>query len=247
MSQAKPHRVSVPASMMEAPLQDRKLSDLLPNDFIKQIGFDPELLISPDVQGKVKRRATDTFVAQIIHPQVRIRRPTQFDAGFSVAEVVETPLEIANQSSPVECFLIELSDCFVDAFSTSKISDNTTDYVFVRDGVYLRLGKIVRRIKYDDCDKMALEIVHQDDDGSIIDYFSSFTQIVKNLLPSFAYQCGCKIVFQDVEMVSYQFRMLIRIKVDNISDPNIADLLEKLINVLLCPIELYTESGESMM
>ncbi|EAY22536.1 hypothetical protein TVAG_035590 [Trichomonas vaginalis G3] len=242
MNTSKPHRVSISKQMMEQPLQDRKLSDLLPGDFIRQIGFDPESIIfKPDKDGKIKRRATDTVVSQITHPQTYYRRLTQFEIPD---KHVETQLEIANKSNNIECFLIELNDCTIDAFSTKKISDNTTDYVFVRDGVYTRLGKIVRRIRYEDCDKEALEIVDQDD-GTIIDYFSSFTQLVKSIIPNFACQCNCNLVVKDVEMVSYQFRMLIRIKCEDISDPHIADLLEKLISVLLCPIELFTEEGES--
>ena len=240
----KPHRTSAAATFaeIELPLQDRKLSDLLPNDFIRQIGFDPESLIfnTPDVS-RFKRRVTDPCLVQFNRSKPSSRRNSQYDSYLIMDNTGKSLFEIAKKGEVLECYLVELSDVTVDAFAIKHLSQHATDSVFVRDGPFLRLGKILKRIKTDECDKEALQIIYHDEDGSINDYFGSLTQIVSSVAPAFAVQCNCTLKILDVEFVSYQARVLIRTKVDNVSDPMLAELLQKLITVFMCPVEIYSD------
>ena len=244
----KPHRTSSISAVLfdpENPIE-RKMSDLLPGDLMLQFSIDPDAtLFKRDQQSKqLKRRATDPVMAQFDPTPPVSRRASQADPAFLSGQMPSSsPLEIAKATQMVTCFQVELSDCTVDCFSIHTLSANVSDSVVVRDGPFLRVGKILKKISPEECDKEALQIIFQDKDGSVSDYIQGLTQIVQELAPSFAIQCNSKIEILDVEIVSYQARSLIRLRINNINDPMIADVIQKLIQVFMSPVEFYEGSG----
>ena len=242
----KPHRTSSISSVYfdpDSPIE-RKMSDLLPGDLMLQFSIDPDATLFKDPQSRqLKRRATDPVMAQFDPTPPMSRRASQVDPSYlgGNQSLKSTPLEIAKKNQMVTCFLVELSDCTVDTFSVHTLSANVSDSVVVRDGPFLRVGKILKKIKPEECDKEALQIVFQDKDGTVQDYIQGLTQIVSELAPSFAEQVGSKIEILNVEIVSYQARSLIRLKINNINDPMLADVIQKLIQVFMSPVEFYDD------
>ena len=219
---------------------DRRLSDLLPSDFIRQIGFDPDQFIfKTSIQQKMMRRATDPGLAQFDPAPVPSRRASQF------ADPSYYPQNISIQQQPSKCqwFVVELNDCQVDAYASPLINTSATDGVIVRDGFYLRFGRILRRIKPEERakDSASLQIVSSDINHSISDLVCGISQIAQQLIPNFMIQAGAKCEFCSVETVSYQARSLIRVKVTNADDPSLIYVLHKLIRIFETPAEVYDD------
>ena len=219
---------------------DRRLSDLLPADFIRQIGFDPDQFIfKTSIQRKMMRRATDPGLAQFDPAPVPSRRASQF------ADPSYYPQNLSIQQQPSKCqwFIVELNDCQVDAYASPLINTNASDGVILRDGFYLRYGRIIKRIKAEERNKemASLQIVSADINGSVGDFVYGISQIAQQLIPNFMIQAGAKCEFCTVETVSYQARSLLRVKVTNADDPSLIYVLHKLIHVFGTPVEVYDD------
>jgi len=247
MNLEKPHRtsqVTTFSSELEEPFIDRRLSDLLPSEFIRQVGLDPDQYIfATSNQAKMRRRATDPGLTSPDAALSTYRRASQADYSGNVTPPnptsIGSPLCLQQGQQMVSCFLVELADVTVDAFSCQALTAHDSDGVIVRDGCYLRFGRIIRKINPESCDQSALQIIMMDVNGEVGDYINGQTQIAKELLPSFILQCGARCKFVSVETVSYQARSLIRVKVTNADDPNLDLVVQKLMMVFCSPVEIY--------
>lgn len=245
MNVEKPHRASVTTFALDAddPFQDRRLSDLLPAEFIRQIGLDPDQFIfKTTMQQKMRRRATDPGLTQFDPAPPTSRRLSQANEFFQYPQMLSmNSLSGRPNLAGFNCFVVELSDCTVIAFAADFINAKTSDGVIVRDGAYLRLGRIISKATPDQITDTALQIVQMDVDGSVGDFIRSQTQIAAALMPSFMAQAHCTCEFISVETVSYQSRSLIRVKVTNADDPLLVHVVQKLLAVFGAPAEVYDD------
>ena len=241
MSNEKPYRksqVTLIPNEPEDPIFDRRLSDLLPSEFIKQVGLDPDQYIfKTSNEAKIRRRATDPGLTQT-DQSFLYRRASQVDSN-GLSPPYGSPLILPKSQQMVSCFIVELSDVKVDAYSSQQIPFQTSAGVIVRDGCFLRFGRIISKIQPESCDESALQIITLDIDNLIGDYILGQTQIAQELLPSFLIQCGAKCNLLDVETVSYQARSLIRVKVSNADDPMLPYVVQKLVMIFCSPVEIY--------
>lgn len=218
---------------------DRRLSDLLPTDFVRQIGFDPDQFIfKTSLQQKMMRRATDPGLGQFDPAPVTSRRASQIAEQPSFS-----PNLIYSQNSNIQWYVVELNDCTVNAYATPPLNFTTSDGVIVRDGCYLRYGRILKRIKLDECNKQcaSLQIVATDPKREVGDFIFGVSQIAQKLIPNFIIQSGANSTFVSVETVSYQARSLIRVKVSDADDPRLMYVMQKLILVFGAPVEVYDD------
>jgi hypothetical protein len=223
----------------EEAFHDRRLSDLLPADFIRQIGFDPDQFIfKTSLQQKMMRRATDPGLGQFDPAPLASRRASQ------VAEQPSfSPNFLAQQNLKLQWYIVELADCTINAYATPPLNFTTSDGVIVRDGCYLRYGRILKRIKLEKCSKncASLQIVATDPKRAVGDFISGVSEIAQRLVPNFIIQSGANCNFISVEMVSYQARSLIRVKVSDADDPRLMYVMQKLIQVFGAPVEVYDD------
>lgn len=216
---------------------DRRLSDLLPTEFIRQFGYDPEqYLFKADPQSKSRRR-TDPVVLYFDPAPILNRR-------FSNIEDSQN-----NESShlkPKQFFIVKLLDCTVYAFSTEDYHRKITS-VIVRDGYYLRAGLVEKKVderEVGDISK-ALEIVNYNycdpSTQSLFDFIRNQNSVAAAVTPQIMRELSCETEFVSAETVSYQGRSLIRIKVSKADDPSLHAVIQKLIIVFETPIEVFDD------
>lgn len=219
---------------------DRRLSDLLPADFIRQIGFDPDQFIfKPSIQQKMMRRATDPGLVQFDPAPATSRRASQIVEPSFYSPNFQNSM----QNSKFQWFIVELSDCTVDAYAVPALNCTSSGGVIVSDGCYLRYGQIKNIIKEGPNGRQnaSLPIVGTDTNGTVGEFILSTSQIAQMLIPNLIIQSGSTSKFLSVEMVSYQARSLIRVKVSNADDPRLMYVTHKLILIFGSPVEIYDD------
>jgi hypothetical protein len=214
---------------------DRRLSDLLPREIVRQIGFDPDSYLFGHASIPLPRRMTDPvqFVPIVDLPA----QPRQRDLDFAQfpAATPPAPLQI------VSCFLVELSDQIVHAFSTFPIPVPTRNAgVILQDGIYHRLGRISEEIRgTPTITPTSLQIVGRDKDAILSDYLNLQTELAGNLAKSFLVRARCPAQFVSIEPVSFRSRTLFRLKVSDADAPNLEEVARLLIQAFSVGVEIY--------
>lgn len=227
---------------------DRRLSDLLPADFIRQIGFDPDQYIFQTTpQARMRRRRTEPTLTLFDPAPVPSRRRSEVtDIMYGQMQMPQNQSFLAQlpQMPPNTrcfCYEVKLADFNIHAYSFQQLNWENGAGVFIRDGRYLRYGQITKSLQIKDCDPAALQIVGQDSKGEVGDFIFGVNQIAQRLIPNLIIQSGSSVEFISVEIVSYQARSLLRVKVTNADDPNLLYVMQKLIYIFGTPVEVYDD------
>lgn len=227
---------------------DRRLSDLLPADFIRQIGFDPDQYIFQTTpQSRMRRRRTEPTLTLFDPAPVPSRRRSEVtDIMYGQMNMAQGQSLIAQlpQMPPgtkFYCYEVRLSDFIIHAYSFQQLNWEKGSGVFIRDGRYIRYGQITKNLQIKDTDPNALQIVGQDIKGAVGDFIYGVNQIAQKIVPNLILQSGSKVKFISLEIVSYQARSLIRVKVTNADDPYLLYVMQKLIYIFGPPVEVYDD------
>lgn len=210
---------------------NRRLSDLLPIEFIHQIGLDPNQYIFDQINftSFFQRRNTDPGYS-FIYPNKSIqRRNTTMDL---------TQNYLNNNSY----FSVQLSDKTVNAYATNIINYTNCDGVIVLDGLILRYGKIIKHIfpPPDNIENDALRIISFDESGILDEYLSVQKQLAMILISKLIKHNNIETELIDVETVSYQSRALLKVKVSNANVNNIDALTKNIIDLFYMAVEIFS-------
>lgn len=212
---------------------NRRLSDLLPVEFIHQIGLDPNQYIFDQINftSFFQRRNTDPGFSFIYPNKSSQRRNTS----------IEVVSNSGNQ--PNLWFSVELSDKTVKAFLPPHIPIANCDGVIVLDGLILRYGKLLKRIypTSNEISNYSLRIVSFDENGILDDYLSAQKQLAMILIPKLIKKNNIQTNLLDVETVSYQSRALLRVKVSNLNANHIDILTKSIIDLFYVAVEIFSD------
>ena len=220
-----------PAANGQDVFTDRRVSDLLPAEIVRQIGLDPDLLLfSRPFTGP--RRMTDSILFSATpDPTTSPRRATMIDRYM-----VQPPAPVVGTPS---WYIVEIAGTKVNAFCTFQISAGASDGVVVRDGQYLRFGHVLEQIRAPRTDFLGPQIVAIDRECQLGDYINGQTEIAAALIPSFMQRAECDAGFISVETVSYQARALFRVRVRDANAANIDKVVRLLIQAFAIAVEVY--------
>ncbi|KAK8887310.1 hypothetical protein M9Y10_038348 [Tritrichomonas musculus] len=245
----KPNRNNNPSIPVVEPYQedhfdDRRLSDLLPTEFIRQIGFDPQAFLFSSASLQMRRRMTDPGTSLIYTSEPPAQRrmtstetyqPTPPPTNYGISPLYEVP-----QQRITNWYLVELSDCTTNAFSLFNCGDARSDGVVVRDHVYLRFGRIVKEIKNPGTfDRSTPQIISVDQNSYLYDYIFGISNLATAMIPTFLKNSNAQCEFVSMETVSYDARALFRVKLTNTSDPNIDKFIRSLVQAFCVAVEVY--------
>lgn len=223
---------------------DRRLSDLLPTEFIRQIGFDPQAYLFSSASLQMRRRMTDpgtSLIYNAAEPPAQ-RRMTSVDTyqtttptSYGISPLYEIP-----QQRITNWYLVELSDCTINAFSLFNCGDARSDGVVVRDHTYLRFGRIIKEIKNPgNYDRATPQIISIDQNSFLYDYILGITNLATAMIPTFLKNSNVQSGFVSIETVSYDARALFRVKLTNASVPNIDKFIRCLVQAFCVAVEVY--------
>lgn len=231
-----------PEPDQEDHFDDRRLSDLLPTEFIRQIGFDPQAYLFSSASLQMRRRMTDpgaSLIYNATEPPAQ-RRMTSIETYQNPANYGISPLYEVPQQRITNWYLVELSDCTINAFSLFNCGDARSDGVVVRDHSYLRFGRIVKEIKNPgNYDRSTPQIISVDQNSFLYDYILGITNLATAMIPTFLKNSNIQSEFVSMETVSYDARALFRVKLSNASVPNIDKFVRHLVQAFCVAVEVY--------
>jgi hypothetical protein len=215
----------------------RRISDVLPTDMAKQIGLDPCTSLF-GMESQSRRRMTDPGggFARKSDDVLGSRRSVQ----YSPLAMTAGPMMPVNPPTISGWFRVELKDRTVCAYATFPVNASTADGVVVRDGAYLRYGRIMgdthRPAEYN---WQSPQITGIDKNSALSDYLQGQAMVASALIPSFLMKSECSAEFQGIECVSYQGRALLRVKMSNADAPNMDKVVRLLIHMFSVAVEVY--------
>lgn len=218
----------------EESFTNRRLSDLLPIEFIHQIGLDPNQFIFDPINFNsfFQRRNTDPGFS-FIYPDKNLQRRNT---------TIEFTQNYPNNTNSF--YLVELSNKTVNAFAPPHTNYPNCDGVIVLDdGLILRYGKIIKSIfpPSKEIENNSLRIISFDESGILDDYLSAQKQLAMILIPKLIRRYNIQTELLDVETVSYQSRALLKVKLSNTKDNNINLLTKNIIDLFYIAVEIYSE------
>ena len=185
-------------------LSERRLSDLLPTDFLNQIGLDPNYLIYGNNSHPNLRRATCPNLPDV-------------NTFFSPTKRTNSLNSLSQPT--LRFFLIDIKGIKAYAFTTLNIDNiNNPSECIIQDGFYRRHASIIQGLSQNDIQNEPYEIVSFDVNTQFIDMISSQSQIALELAKSYVKSHEIPTEIISAETVSYNSRSLIRIQV---SDQNV--------------------------
>jgi hypothetical protein len=204
---------------------DRRLSDLLPTEIVRQIGFDPESFLFDRTTFTTPRRMTDPGLLTFpLDPPFQRRSNT---------------IDPARTFAITSWFLVELSDATVPAFSTFPITFGRSGVV-VRDGQYLRFGRLVEEMRTTpQLTQASCQIFACDKEYQLSDYLGVQTELAGHLARSFLLSAKCPAEFVSVETVSYRGRSLFRLRLSDADAPNAAEVVRLMIQAFGVAVEVF--------
>lgn len=224
-----PHRLTFE---QEDLFVDRRLSDLLPVEFIHQIGFDPNqfLFDQNNLNSFFQRRKTDPGFSYIYpNPEIHRRNTTM--------ELVQ------NHEYTQTWFSVQLKDKTVNAFVRPNLPILECEGVVVIDGLFLRYGKIIKRIfpSSSNISTSSYQIISFDENSILEEYLTSQNRLAMILIPKLIQKLQIQTKLLDVETVSFETRSLIRIKLSNLNIPNLDSFTRHIINLFYTAVELISD------
>lgn len=216
--------------------EDQRLSDLLPKDFINLVGLDPNQYL---FASQSRRRMTEPafpMSAQELSLQRRYSSILSPYGGYAYAGCAHD----AARATPAAAFRVQLVDADVIAYTNCAAQFDADDGVVVLDGQYLRLGRIVQQLDAGaGCEPTARRIVGADRNCMLSDYVFGQTQIANALMPAFLQRCGIQTDLLGIELVSYQARALLRIRLRNAAQIDVDELVRLVIQAFQIAVEVY--------
>ena len=209
---------------------DRRLSDLLPSEIVRQIGFDPESLVFDRSTFAAARRMTDPGLVAF-HLDRPFQRPSKaIDRMGSLA-----PPQITNW------FLVELSDTRAPAFSAFPLAFSAlANAVVVRDGQYLRFGRLVEELRAaPEFTRASLHVLGCDREYQLSEYLGVQAELAGILARTFLTRAKCPARLVSVEPVSYRGRSLFRLKVSDAGAHNIGEVARLIIQAFGVAVEVF--------
>jgi hypothetical protein len=213
---------------------DRRLSDLLPTEIVRQIGFDPESLVFDRNTFVGPRRMTDPgLLAFHLEPPFQRRSNTIDPMGSFTPS--DGPPQISNW------FLVELSDTRAPAFSTFPLAFSAlANGVVVGDGEYLRFGRLVEELRAaPEFTRASLQVLGCDKEYQLSEYLGVQAELAGNLARTFLTRAKCPAQFVSVEPVSYRGRSLFRLKVSDADAENIGEVVRLIIQAFGVAVEVF--------
>ena len=201
------------------------IGQILPNYMISEIG--PNNLFFPS--------EPNSTITELKHCPRVAREKIHMETPKSV----EKPAAPEHQeTATLTCFEVVLSNRVnIFAFSIYEYHGKFPCGVVVRDGPFLRYGRILRIANQEECPNSSVQIAMFDYDDSLGKYLTELKGLVNCMLQKFTY--GTDIVVHDFEIVSYRARALLRIRVDKQVVNQIDWLVERLIFIFCMAIEVY--------
>ena len=197
---------------------------ILPSDMISEMGIDESFFY-----------CESSNVKKVVRHCPRVPREK---IQSELPKVIEGPRNTEpKETASLTCFEVVLTnEATVFAFSIYEHRGQSCGVV-VRDGVFLRYGKIIRVADQEECANSSYQIVMFDYDGSLGKYLINLKQTVKFIVDKFTY--GTNVVVRDVEVVSFRARALLRLRVDKELVNQIDWLIERLISIFSIAVEIY--------
>lgn len=223
---------------------DRRLSDLLPTELIRQNGLDPEAFLFNNSL-LTRRRMTDPgiFAAAFnppSEPPNQRRMTTTEKYPPPSMNYIPSPLTEIIPQKITNWFLVELADRQVRAFTTIPSEQIRSDGVVVLDKSYLRFGRILQEIKGPaSLDNDSHRIINFVDNPALSDYVMGQKDVASALIPTFLKKCNVPSRFISLEPVSFDCRTLFRIKLTRVNVPNIDAFIRLLIQAFCVAVEVY--------
>jgi hypothetical protein len=218
-------------------LEDRRLSDVLPIEVVRQIGLDPSAYL---FEQHGRRRNTDPVPAQPDSIHFFQRRSTSLERATRPAPSALYPLTGMIPPPVAGWFIVELSDGRVPAFSIAPVVPPGVGRVIIRDGRCYRIGRIIEQIHEPvNLTRSSPQIWSFDKDSELADYLSAETQIAQAMAPAFMKFSGCKARLLGIELVSLDLRALFWVRVSRLDDPNLAGFARCLIQTFATAVEFF--------
>jgi hypothetical protein len=196
---------------------DRRLSDLLPSEIVRQIGFDPGAFVFPPMHSH--RRMTDPGARTVESLPPGQRRSRTMDRVHTATFLSTVP-----PPKVTGWYRVALSDSVAYAYSTFSAPAKVGDGVVVRDGHYGRFGSITEKIEQKiEFTKGAPRISAMDRGWTLADYVKGQAELAQRLVPQLLRKAKCPARLIATEAASWQSRGILRLKV---SDPDAANLDE---------------------
>jgi hypothetical protein len=136
---------------------------------------------------------------------------------------------------------VDLKDKTVHAFSTFVVTVRSgNDGVVVKDGLYLRFGRITEAIRgAPTVTRDSLQIVGCDKEFMLSEYINFQAELAANLTRTFMRRARCSAGFVSLEPVSFRGRTLFRIKVADANAPNLEEVVRLLIQAFAVAVEVF--------
>ena len=223
---------------------DRRLSDLLPSEFISQIGLNPDdFVFSRTARHNYPRRMTDPIVYYSPQNLPLLRRqpiepsncyvPHSFN-GLDQEQFLVNPIQSG--------FIVQVQDASLYGFLLTEkpfLTDIVGNKVIVKDGSYLRIGYIKSRLNENNKTDFNVQILSTFIDPALDEYLSQLQNIAQCIIPTLLIKYSINTQIESIELVSYLGRNLMRIKLHDPSIQNISFLIEQLIFLFQIAVEIY--------
>lgn len=208
---------------------DIEISSLLSQDLLMDMN------ISPDEIVQTNQFAINLPICQILFvPRTRTVVTTQ-NINESPHELIENRKE---PTSSLNCFEVELSTSHIIAFSIYEHEEKMNCGVVVRDGPYLRYGKIIRQISQEECRISAYQIIEFDTNNKLGDYIKRLTELVTLFTKSFIRSKMADVQLKEIEIVSYASRATVKISILNSDQMFEESLTRFLISIFDIAVEI---------
>lgn len=206
------------------------ISNYLSSQIIMELGLNPEqeLLFKNETKNRNQYPSPSERIQQKVIP-------------YNVYNEIEPIPSVSNacELKILSCFEVQLQNKKLFAFSIYVQQCKHNCGVVIQDGKYLRYGKIIREIQQNECTSSTSQIILFDENNILGYYIEKQSMAIKLLSNSFIRERNTKLVINDIEMVSYSSRALIRINVNESENPEWNELIKFLISIFSIAIEIH--------
>ena len=169
------------------------------------------------------------------------RVPRRFPFSNPPQTIEEPQIPETKPVATLACFEVALSGNTVTAFSIYEFRGSEPCGVVVRDGSFLRYGRITRVLGPEEGANSAFQIVMFDTDGALGRHITRLTNLATTICTVFC--DGTGLVVRDIEVVSFRARSLLRVKVAELADGDVDRLTERLISTFAMAVEIFDDNS----
>jgi hypothetical protein len=218
---------------------DRRLSDVLPTEIVRQIGLDPDALVFETRKPReIHRRNTDPGLSTV-HPHRPHQRRSNTIERVNVRGAAPSPLLSIPPPKITGWYNVAINDTQVRAYATIQLPGKPNDGVLVRENGYTRFGRIVEAIQVSsDTDRNFPQIISLDRDYLIADHVRGQSELAQRMVSLFLKEVNCPAVLIGIESISFRSRGLLRLAVSDPEAPGIEEAVSLTIQMFAVAVEV---------